>query len=98
LAWSETGEVAGLLEGGEGEVVVVVLAGYSATVNLVGIVVVRVERAVGFEGECEWVVGCVDFDDRPGSAGFDGVWIGVGGVGAAAEDYRFGEELNTEAG
>jgi hypothetical protein len=60
-------------------------------VNLVRTVATSVERAVGFEGECEWVVGCVDFDDRPGPAWFDGVRIGAGGVGAAAQDYRSGK-------
>jgi len=50
-------------------------------VNLRGTVAAWVERAFGFEGECEWVVG-----------------IGAGSVGAAAEDYGFGKELNTEAG
>ena len=66
--------------------------------NLIGTVAAWVERAVGFEGEREWVVGRVDFDDRPGSAGLDGVGIGACSVGAAAEDYGFGKELNTEAG
>jgi hypothetical protein len=67
-------------------------------VNLVGTVATGVERAVRFEGECEWVVGRVDFDDRSGPARFDRIGIGAGSVGAAAENYGFWIELNTEAG
>jgi hypothetical protein len=48
-------------KGAKGEVVVVVLAGYGATMNLVETVVAWVEGAVEFEGKREWVVGRVDF-------------------------------------
>ena len=64
FAGVENGEVAGLLHRSEGEVVVVVLAGDDAPVDLIRACGAGVERAVGVEGEGKRVIGRVDFDAR----------------------------------
>ena len=57
-----------------------------------------IERAVGADGNGEWVVGGVDFDQATYGGGGDGVGVGARGNGTAADDDRLGKELEAEAG
>ena len=92
FAGSQNGQVAGLLHGSESEVVVVVLAGDDASVDLIG-PGAGIERAVWPEGERERMIGRVNFDARFGSVRHHRVRIGARRVGPAAQDRGLGKEL-----
>ena len=97
LARRQRRELATLLHRRKSEVIVVVLPGDDAAMNLVRSRRARIERAVMTQRESQRMIRRIDLDDRAIRTRNDCVRIGARSVRATSQYRRLREELHTEA-